>query len=167
MLIPRPPGPPVPRQSEPCTGRHALQHSSCLLHHSGHGEGSQGSPGGQHPPPSLTVTHTHTLYLSPSLSLSLSCSLARSHTHSCSQAVKLFSNTPPPQTILLSAYIELMSGQSVTHTHTHTRTHHFTWSIGNASAALHQLKVAHPYPHGMDSQKKPRKTAATYLAMKH
>ena len=38
---------------------------------------------------------------------------------------------------------------------------------GNASAALHLLKVAHPYPHGMETQRKPRKTAATYLAMKH
>lgn len=39
--------------------------------------------------------------------------------------------------------------------------------VGNTAAALHLLKVAHPYPHGVDNQKKPRKTAATYLAMKH
>jgi CCR4-NOT transcription complex subunit 10 len=63
------------------------------------------------------------------------------------EAVKLLPNPPPPQTVLLSAYIELMTG--------------------NTAAALHLLKVAHPYPHGMDTQKKHRKAAATYLAMKH
>lgn len=64
------------------------------------------------------------------------------------ESVKLFSSPPPPQTVLLSAFIELKSG--------------------NTAAALHLLKVAHPYPHGTDIQKKSRKTtAATYLAMKH
>ena len=38
---------------------------------------------------------------------------------------------------------------------------------GNTSQALHNLKVAHPYPNAMETQRKPRKAAATYLAMKH
>jgi hypothetical protein len=63
------------------------------------------------------------------------------------EAVKLFSSPPPNQVVLLSAYIELMSG--------------------NTSQALYNLKVAHPYPNAMETQRKPRKAAATYLAMKH
>ena len=162
-------------------------------------------------------THTHT------------------HTHTLTQAVKLFPSPPPPQTVLLSAFIELRSGQShcITSHHLYcikitssllhqnyiisiaSKLHHlycikitssllhqnyiisianhldllstitspqlstiispssiitspqFVCLPGNTPAALYLLKVAHPYPHGMDSQKKPRKTAATYLAMKH
>ena len=134
------------------------------------------SPG--HPRP-LSLS----LSLILSLSLSLSCSLAHMHPllPGCETILQHTSTSDRPPFGIYRAHEWSVShththihARTHTHmhtharthtctpTHTHTHSHHLTWCIGNASAALHQLKVAHPYPHGRDTQKKP----AIYLARK-